>query len=90
MFLQTLAIEWQPYWIKVTNILPGNVYTPVWNLDNEEVKEWVKNMLQTGDIWDIVNFIIELPENVFIEELKVKPTIPMVKFSWVHSKRFIL
>ena len=90
MFLQTLAIEGQPYWIKITNILPWNVNTWTWNLDNEEVKIWVKDMLQTWEIWDIVKYIISLPKNVFIEEIKVKSTKPMVYFSWVHSKRFIL
>jgi len=90
MFLQTLAIEGQPYWIRVTNILPWNVNTWTRNLDNEEVKKWVKNMLQTSEIGDIVKYILSLPKNVFVEEIKVKPTKPMVNFSWVHSKRFVL
>lgn len=88
-FLETLAIEGQSYGIRVVNILAGNIATWTRDLNNPEVLKAIEDMLRPDDVSNMVSYLIWLNKNVYIQEIRVKPTKPMVKFSSPHSKNFL-
>jgi NADP-dependent 3-hydroxy acid dehydrogenase YdfG len=69
-----LAAEEKDCGIRVCNIYPGEVNTPILDARPEPVSDWQKaKMLQPEDIAAAVRFIATLPPHVSVPELVIKP-----------------
>lgn len=66
-----LRKETRKYNIKVTNIMPGATETPMW--DSKVRTKHRNRMLESVDIANIIEDIIDQPKKVVIEELIVRP-----------------
>lgn len=66
-----LRAEVRKYNIKVTNILPGNVDTPMWDA---KVRNRYKNrMISPNEIADIIFSTAEQPKKVVMEDVVIRP-----------------
>ena len=70
-----LAEEERENGIRITNLYPGEVNTPILEKrKNPPSEEHRSNILQSDDIASVVSHLISLPDRVHIPELVVKPT----------------
>ena len=69
--MNVLRSEVRKYNIKVTNILPGAVDTPMWS--KETRTKYKTRMLQPSDIAKITVDIIHQPKRVLIEDVVLRP-----------------
>jgi short-subunit dehydrogenase len=66
-----LRAEVRKYNIKVTNILPGNVDTPMWDA---RIRNRYKNrMMSPREIADIIFSTAEQPKKVVVEDVVIRP-----------------
>ena len=69
-----LAEEERENGIRITNLYPGEVNTPILEKrKNPPSEEHRSNILQSDDIASVVSHLISLPDRVHIPELVVKP-----------------
>ena len=66
-----LRSEVRRYNIKISNILPGAVETPMW--DSRTRQRYKSRMMSPSDIASIVLMMFEQPKKVLIEDLIVRP-----------------
>lgn len=71
--MEALALEGQEVGIKVTNICPGQINTPIWNPDDPEVNEARKNMLNTKSLADLIFYILKRPWNEHLKRIIISP-----------------
>jgi len=69
--MNVLRSEVRKFNIKVTNILPGAVDTPMWN--QETRKKYGSLMMQPSDIAKIAVDVIDQPKRVLIEDIVLRP-----------------
>jgi NADP-dependent 3-hydroxy acid dehydrogenase YdfG len=71
-----LANEERENGIRVSNIYPGEINTPILEQRPRPVTEEQRaNILQPGDVAEAVLFVATLPPHVSVPELIIKPTI---------------
>jgi short-subunit dehydrogenase len=58
--------------INITTICPGGINTPLWNSDNKYDGD-VNDLLNTNDIIDTINYIINSNDNVVIKQITLFP-----------------
>lgn len=66
-----LRQEVRKFNVKVTNVLPGAVDTPMW--DARSRQRYQKRMMTPREIADIILQIAEQPKKVVIEEVTIRP-----------------
>lgn len=71
--MDTLAIEGQELGIKVSNIIPGQVDTAIWNPDDEDVNAARSGMLKPEAIGAYVAFILSRPSNEHYRTAAIHP-----------------
>ncbi|HAD21675.1 MAG TPA: oxidoreductase [Opitutae bacterium] len=70
-----IAEEEKDNGIRVTNLYPGEVNTPILNnRKNPPNQEHRESIIQSEDIASIINQLCTLPERVHIPEMVIKPT----------------
>lgn len=67
----SLREEVRRYNIKISNILPGAVETPMW--DSKSRQRYKNRMMSAADIAKIVVSVFQQPRKVLIEDLIVRP-----------------
>ena len=67
----SLREEVRRYNIKISNILPGAVETPMW--DSKSRQRYKNRMMSASDIAKIVVSVFQQPRKVLIEDLIVRP-----------------
>lgn len=72
-FSEALFKELRSYKIKVTCVNPGSIDT---HFFEESGIQSHKNMMQPGDIADLILHIIETPDNLLVDEITLRPLIP--------------
>lgn len=58
--------------IKISSILPGGIDTPLWNENNIYAGD-TTNILKTLDIAKMINYIIDLPNNIVLKNVVMFP-----------------
>jgi NADP-dependent 3-hydroxy acid dehydrogenase YdfG len=58
--------------VNITTICPGGINTPLWNSDNKYDGD-VNDLLNTNDIIDTINYIINSNDNVVIKQITLFP-----------------
>ena len=66
-----LRKEVRKYNIKVSNILPGAVETPMW--DRKSIQKYHNRMMLPSDIAQIVLDVFNQPKKVLIEDIVIRP-----------------
>lgn len=69
-FSESLAQELDN--ILITTICPGGINTPLWNDENKYPGD-VDDLLDTMDIVNTIDYIIGLPSNVIVKDVKLFP-----------------
>ncbi|MBF0431147.1 MAG: SDR family oxidoreductase [Fibrobacteria bacterium] len=59
--------------ILLTTIYPGGINTPLWNKKNEYPGD-TSQLLKPGDITSTIDFIVHLPNNVYLKDITIFPT----------------
>ncbi len=60
--------------ILISTICPGGINTPLWNDKNQYPGSDVNKILNPNDIVNIIEYIVELPENVVLKNVTLFPT----------------
>jgi uncharacterized protein len=60
--------------ISITTICPGGIDTPLWNPDNVYPGGDVSQLLKSGDIASLVEYVANLPERVVLKKLTLFPS----------------
>jgi len=72
-FMDALTLEASEVGIKVTNICPGQIDTPMWNLNDGEVNNARKYMLSADSIASLVDYVLTRPWNEQFKNLTLFP-----------------
>ena len=72
-FSEAIMKELRPHGIRVSCIFPGSVATPFFTDKGIATND---NMLQSKDIADAVEFLLNLPQRALVDELVMRPTNP--------------
>lgn len=72
-FAGVLGKELRPKRIKVTSIHPGGINTPLWNDINPYPPGDLNRALQTEDITNIVDYVLNMPGNIELKTIKLFP-----------------
>jgi NADP-dependent 3-hydroxy acid dehydrogenase YdfG len=72
-FSEAIMKELRPHGIRVSCIFPGSVATPFFTDKGIPTHD---NMLQSQDIADSVQFLLNLPQRALVDELVMRPTNP--------------
>lgn len=71
--MDALALEGQELGIKVTNICPGQIDTPIWNPKDKDVNKARSGMLNTQSIADLVYYLLSRPGNEHFRNIILHP-----------------
>ena len=74
MFMDVLSQEGQDRGIKVANICPGQINTPMWNENDKIVNNLRDKMIQPLDIAEYIDFIIDKSPNINFANVNIFPT----------------
>gem|GEM_PF-2242573 len=66
-----LRKETRKFNIKISNVFPGATETPMW--DSKTRAKYKNRMMDSVDIANVINTIINQPKKVVIEEIVVRP-----------------
>ncbi len=71
-FSDSLSQEINKRGILISTICPGGINTPLWNPNNPYPGD-VEKLLNTSDITNTIEYIINLPQNVVLKSLTIFP-----------------
>jgi len=60
--------------ILISTICPGGINTPLWNDKNQYPGSDVTKILNPNDIVNMIEYIVDLPENVVLKNVTLFPT----------------
>jgi len=73
-FAEALNQEVVERGISITTICPGGIDTPLWNPKNPYPGGDVKQLLTSGDVAGLVEYVANLPDRVVLKRLTVFPS----------------
>jgi NAD(P)-dependent dehydrogenase (short-subunit alcohol dehydrogenase family) len=59
--------------ILISTIHPGGIDTPLWNINNKYPGGSVHDLLDSNDVVDVIQYIINLPNNVVLKDITLFP-----------------
>ena len=71
-FAESLAQELKEKGILISTICPGGINTPLWNESNPYPGN-IEDLITTDDIFNTLNYIINLPDNVIVKTITMFP-----------------
>jgi NAD(P)-dependent dehydrogenase (short-subunit alcohol dehydrogenase family) len=66
-FLKALKLEWEKYQVKMTNLYPGAIDTPLWDKMGSNFSR--KKMLTTEDYIYVMETVVDAPQNLHFEDI---------------------
>lgn len=72
-FAESLNQELTKRNILISTIYPGGINTPLWNVNNEYPGGNVQDLLSSNDVVDLMQYIINLPNNVVLKTVTLFP-----------------
>lgn len=79
-FMESLAVEGKESGIRVLNICPGQIDTPIWNKKDSIINKARSNMLNPGSVADLLWYIVNRPANEFFPKIVIQPFKPQPNF----------
>ncbi len=75
-FMESLAAEGKEIGIRIFNICPGQVDTPIWNSEDEIINHARHDMLKAKSIADLLWYLVNRPSDEFFPKVVIQPFKP--------------